>query len=398
MAVFGRCQHSQALAPEWDTAAEQLASSPIRLAKVDGTENEDLARKYEVGGYPMVKYFRGGRVSDYKGGRTAPEIVGWALRKFEPKAHILKSEEDLAELQEKHDIFSLGVFNSLDSEAARGYQILADEDEAHVYAAATDPDLKAKLFFPRKVVDKEYIIVFKPFDEMRADLPLSPGQFDVDKVSEFIKYQSTPPVQEFSPATMRRIAQSPIKQHVLFFTDKTAAHHATSMRVYSEVAGEFRNKMLFVNVPATETKALSYFKIAEDSLPAMVVADFSDKAKGMRQFPYTGGPDSTAVTAFLQSVIDGKVEPAEVPEAASGGKAGSGGAAQGEAVTPQDTQGNVVVVRRASYEDIVLKSDKHVLLEFYAPWCGHCKNLGERNGQSCRVCAVLVLYDVTLTI
>jgi protein disulfide-isomerase A1 len=334
---------------------------------------EDLARRYEIGAYPTIKYFRGGRVTDYKSGRTASEIVSWALRKFQAKTHILHSEDDLTAFQEKHELFSLGVFNSEDSAAAKGYQLLADDDEAYVYAMTTDAAIKAKLFFPRKVVDKEYVVVFKPFDDMRADLPLVAGKLDLDKVSDFIKYQSTPPVQEFSAATMRRIAQSPIKHHVLFFTDKSAAHHASAMEIYGEVSVDFRNKMLFVNVPSTETKVLTYFNITAASLPAMVTADFSDKNAGMKQFPYRGALNAREISVFLQSVLDGK------QAAAADTTPASGATAKGEEVSAEDTKGPVVVVRSASYEEIVLKSDKHVLLEFYAPWCGHCKKLGELN-------------------
>jgi len=42
---------------------------------------------------------------------------------------------------------------------------------------------------------------------------------------------------------------------------------------------------------------------------------------------------------------------------------------------PEDNNGPVRVVVGKTFDEQVLKSGKNVFVEFYAPWCGHCKSL-----------------------
>lgn len=70
------CGHCKSLAPEWAKAAKKLTAdgSPMKLAKVDATEEKSLGSKFEIKGFPTIKFFKNGKPTEYNGGRTEPGI------------------------------------------------------------------------------------------------------------------------------------------------------------------------------------------------------------------------------------------------------------------------------------------------------------------------------------
>lgn len=96
------CGHCKNLAPEWAKAASELKGK-VKLGALDATAHQAKATEYGVRGYPTIKFFAGGKKSksdatDYDGGRTAADIVAWALERYTesipaPEVIELTSEE-----------------------------------------------------------------------------------------------------------------------------------------------------------------------------------------------------------------------------------------------------------------------------------------------------------------
>ena len=100
------------MTPAYAAAAKILAESgsEIKLGSVDATVEQELAQKFDVKGYPTLKFFSEGATIEYNGGRTQDDIVSWLKKKTGPAAEELKSVSDLNKLKESGDVVVIGAF------------------------------------------------------------------------------------------------------------------------------------------------------------------------------------------------------------------------------------------------------------------------------------------------
>lgn len=79
------CGHCQRLAPHWQEAATELKGK-VKLGALDATVHTIMSNKYNVKGFPTIKFFpqgvKDGTAEEYDGGRTASDIVSWAVDKL----------------------------------------------------------------------------------------------------------------------------------------------------------------------------------------------------------------------------------------------------------------------------------------------------------------------------
>lgn len=59
-----------------------VLDSDIKIAAFDATTDQSIADRFDVKGYPTIKYFPRGETTkpeDYEGGRTAADIVRYVM-------------------------------------------------------------------------------------------------------------------------------------------------------------------------------------------------------------------------------------------------------------------------------------------------------------------------------
>lgn len=82
------CGHCKNLAPEFEKAARGLKGF-VRLGAVDMTVHGSVGGKYNIQGYPTLKFFGENKKSpvDYDSGRTSADLISFAVKKAEELAH-----------------------------------------------------------------------------------------------------------------------------------------------------------------------------------------------------------------------------------------------------------------------------------------------------------------------
>jgi protein disulfide isomerase len=110
------CGHCKKLKPEYKAAATVLVEegSDIKIAMVDCTEEKETAGKFEVQGYPTLKFFIGGSPIDYQGPRDKDGILKWLNKKTQPSTSVLSDSESFEAAQSGNDVLVV-FFGSEDS-------------------------------------------------------------------------------------------------------------------------------------------------------------------------------------------------------------------------------------------------------------------------------------------
>nr|XP_038021213.1 protein disulfide-isomerase [Anas platyrhynchos] len=351
------CGHCKALAPEYAKAAAKLREegSEIRLAKVDATEESELAQQFGVRGYPTIKFFRNGDRAaprEYTAGREADDIVSWLKKRTGPAATTLTDVAAAETLVDSNEVAVIGFFKDLTSEAAKEFLLAAESVDDIPFGISSSDDV-----FSKYQLSKDGVVLFKKFDEGRNNFE---GDLTKDNLLNFIKSNQLPLVIEFTEQTAPKIFGGEIKTHILLFLPKSVSDYQGKLDNFKSAAGSFKGKILFIFIDSDHSdnqRILEFFGLKKEECPAVRLITLEEEMTKYK--PESDDLTADKIREFCNKFLEGKIKPhlmsQDLPE-------------------DWDKQPVKVLVGK-NFEEVAFDENKNVFVEFYAPWCGHCKQL-----------------------
>lgn len=350
------CGHCKALAPEYAKAAGMLKAegSEVRLGKVDATEETELAQEYGVRGYPTIKFFKGGETEspkEYSAGRQADDIVNWLKKRTGPTVKTLTSLEEVESTIAENEVAVIGFFKDVNSADAKVFEKAAEAIDDIPFAVTSDDAAYSKF------VPKDGVVLFKKFDEGSNNFD---GEMTKENLLDFVKSNQLPLVIEFTEQTAPKIFGGEIKSHILMFLPKAASDFQDKMDQFKKAAEGFKGKILFIFIDSDvddNQRILEFFGLKKEECPAIRLITLEDEMTKYK--PVSSVITAESIINFCTLFTEGKLKPHLMSQD-----------------IPEDWDKTPVkVLVGKNFEEVAFDPSKNVFVEFYAPWCGHCKQL-----------------------
>ncbi|TFK23265.1 disulfide isomerase [Coprinopsis marcescibilis] len=345
------CGHCKALAPHYEEAATALKDKGIKLAKVDCVEEADLCQSKGVQGYPTLKVYRNGEVTDYNGPRKADGIISYMVKQSLPAVSDVTAEKH-EEFTKADKIVAIAYLPSSSVAPAAEFSAVAETHrDDYLFGVVTDADAAAAAG-----VTPPAVVVYRSFDDFRTEYPYPISGVTKKDLSDWIAELAIPVLDEVNGETYAVYAKS-TKPLAYVFLDPSSEDKDAQIDIVKPIAKKYKSKVNFVWIDAVKYgdhgKALN---LPEAKWPSFVIQDMEKQLK----YPFDQSKELTteAVGEFLDQFINGKLEPSLKSQA-----------------VPETQDEPVYTLVGKNFEQVALEKDKDVFVEFYAAWCGHCKRL-----------------------
>ncbi|XP_055529979.1 protein disulfide-isomerase A3-like [Wyeomyia smithii] len=349
------CGHCKKLKPEYAKAAELLRGEdpPITLAKVDCTEGgKDTCSKYSVSGYPTLKIFKNGEVSqEYNGPREANGIAKYMKSIVGPASKDLLTLDAFEAFLKVQETTLVGFFQK-ESDLKGVFLKYADSQRERLrFGHSSAQDVL------EKQGETDAIVLFraKQFaNKFESDFVRFEGKTK-DDLSTFVKenfhglcgVRTRDTVNDFKPPMV-------VVYYAVDYIKNPKGTNYWRNRVL-KVAKEFVGRVSFA-VSAKDDFQHELNEYGYDYVGDQPLALARD-AKNQK-FIMKDAFSVENLQAFATELEAGNLEPYVKSEP-----------------VPESNDAPVKVAVGKNFQDVVMNNGVDTLMEFYAPWCGHCKKL-----------------------
>jgi protein disulfide isomerase family A protein 3 len=350
------CGHCKRLAPEYEKAATKLRDNdpPVSIAKVDCTAEKATCDRFGVSGFPTLKIFRKGELSgDYDGPREADGIVKYMRGQVGPSSKELLTLADIEKFLSSDEHSVVGFFEKETKLKDSFIKVADTERDRHRFAHTSAKDILAKykytddivLFHPKRLHSK--------FEDPAVKYD---GNFDTEKIKKFLTTKIQGLCGHRTSENQHQFEKPLIVAYynVDYVKDPKGTNYWRN-RVL-KVASEFTKKKLSFAISNKNdfSHELTEYGFTDMTGDKVIVAGHGEKGE---KFPMKAEFSPENLKQFAQQLVDGKLEAYMKSEA-----------------VPADNSGPVKVLVAKNFNEII-NDEKDALIEFYAPWCGHCKKL-----------------------
>lgn len=350
------CGHCKKLKPEFEKAAKSLLKEdpPVTLAKVDCTEaGKEICNKFGVSGYPTLKIFRNGAVSkEYNGPRDSAGIVKYMKSQVGPSSKDLSSEEIIKNFLSKDDVVVVGFFETETDLKGKFIQLANKLREKVNFGHTTSQSVIDKYNY------KNNVVLYRPkhlSNKFEPDFIIYDGEETTSALEAWITsnyhglvgYRQKENMEAFKPPYVG----------VYYAVDYVKNPKGTNYwrnRVL-KVAKSVKDVTLAINNKDDFQHEINEYglEFVSDDKPIVLARSLDNKKYIMKdEFSVDN------LEKFVKNFQNGNLEPYIKSEA-----------------VPEDNTTPVKVAVAKNFDDLVINNGVDTLVEFYAPWCGHCKSL-----------------------
>ncbi|XP_034837673.1 protein disulfide-isomerase A3 [Maniola hyperantus] len=347
------CGHCKRLKPEYAAAAGVLKTDdpPVALVKVDCTEGgKSTCEKYSVSGYPTLKIFRKGELSqEYNGPRESNGIIKFMRAQVGPSSRELLTVASFEAMIAKDEVVVIGFFEK-ETDLKGEFLKTADKMREEVTFGHSSAEEVLK-----KAGYKNNVVLYRP-KRMH-------NKFEDSSVV----YSGEGSLKPFIKENYHGLVGFRQKETINDFTNPlVVAYYDIDYVKNPKGTNYWRNRVLKVAKDLSDVT----FAISDKDDFIHELNDYGiDFAKGDK--PVVAGKDLDGnkyvmsaefsienLVTFAKDLVDGKLEPFIKSEP-----------------VPEKNDGPVKVAVGKNFKELVTDSGRDALIEFYAPWCGHCQKL-----------------------